>query len=214
MKLKQRLRVAAVIVSLVSIVGMFPILVLHGMHRSRFVSCRNHAAHLSMAVADTVDRRGWLPYEKDALPERVLRSIPTSVPWGLNCNEAAPDQGVGGWQYLNASSATWGEILKGFRGERVPVVWCGRAHAPDWPGSHDMRESIQLPVDQRCEAIYLRFIDTGDFPREPGKQPRFHSMLFPEDIPDAELRAKLARINEILRRRGEPEITLDIQTAP
>jgi hypothetical protein len=158
---------------------------------------------------DTVSRRGWLPYERGGVAEETLWGADVPMPGAYNCNEAAPGQLVGGWQYLHASPETWRLLLKTFDRRKIPVAWCGRVHSFSL-GKPLTRVSVMLHVDAKSISILETYLHSL---RE-GQPMAAHSnslYLYTDVMPDEELSTALAEVNAILVEQKETKARADTE---
>jgi len=175
-----------------------------------FTSCRNHATFVGIALDAHAIKRGRLPHEPGLSGEDIFCQIDFKGN-GQNCHAGAPGQGHGGWQMVNASPESWDEILRTMKGKVIPVIWCGRPHKPGEPWAGTVRVVIAFGVSLPAPPSLGELIERDAGVDSDGVR---HLDYFRSSIvygmPEEELKARVAEINAILRKNGEPETPINI----
>jgi hypothetical protein len=183
---------------------------------SLFISCRNHATFVGKGLDSYVLKHGQLPHGPGLPGEELVCRIDYGGVGGLNCHGGAPGQGVGGWQMVNASPKSWNEILRAMKGKRIPVIWCGKPHRPRhrWKGT--VRVVIAFtdfppPSPGSLAELLEAHMGTDGYGK---KELVYFRNSIVYGMPEEELKARLAEINAILRKNGEPETPINIEGRP
>ena len=95
----------------------------------KIVSCSNHEKFLRAPISEYIAEHNEFPYGKDQPGYLFFSKFTSQKSVSLNCNHAAPNSLIGGWQYVNLSPDTWGKVFEKWNpnyGEYIPFYWCGR----------------------------------------------------------------------------------------
>jgi len=177
----------------------------------KLISCRNHATFVGKALDAHVLKHGQLPCVPGIPGEDLFCRIDFHGD-SQNCHAGAQGQRHGGWQMVNASPKSWGRILRMMKGSRIPVIWCGRVHRSAGGRGDRVRVVIAFGVYDPAPASVAELIATKAETDPSGTRSLYYfitSIVY--HMPEEELKARLAEINAILRKNGEPETPLDVE---
>ena len=184
-----------------------------GIARGKFVSCRNHATFVAIALDDYVSIHGRIPYDPNMPGDELFCILEHYGCKGayLKCHMGAPWQRAGGWQMVNASPEAWLAIIDRLKGTVIPVIWCGRSHYLG-PGKGRMRIVVAI-----TDYIYdeMMTVTKKAAQGEPYDFPEEWHCFWPTGIiyglSEEELQQAVARVNAILEQCGEHTVPLDIE---
>jgi hypothetical protein len=151
---------------------------------SRILSCNNHERFLLVELQNYGDiNNGTMPYDQGVSGFEFIARFSASSDAHVNCNHGSQAR-IGGWQAVNLTPQLWSEVAKrwDFPKKPIPFAWCGKATG----------------VGQRVVTAVINYrLDAG-------------FVLHPFNMNEAELKADLLKLNEILISVGEAPIEMNV----
>ena len=178
-------------------------------------SCRSHAFFIIKTLDEQVYTKGWLPFEP-GLPGEELFCRLDFHGHGENCHAGAPQQRHGGWQMVNASLESWGNIFEEMKGQPIPILWCGRGQHAKGDGLPPDNERVVVAINGNEGYTRTEIYNAFRSARE-GQQLKDEwngQILFTESIfymQEKRLAELLTRMNAILMKNGEPATPMNVQ---
>jgi hypothetical protein len=164
--------------------------------RFRIASCWNHARFLEVELQDFLaTNKGALPYDQGVTGFEFIARFSASSGANVNCNHGSQAR-IGGWQAVNLTPQLWSEVAKRWDLPKkpIPFAWCGK---PTNVGQRVVILIIKTNHQDAGVIINNNLRDAGFF-------------LVTFNMNEAELKADLLKLNEILMSVGEAPIEMDV----
>ena len=151
----------------------------------KIISCSNHERFLRAPISEYIAEHHEFPYDKNLPGYLFFTKFTSQKSVSLNCNHAAPNSLIGGWQYVNLPPEIWKKVFKKWQpkyGKYIPFYWCGR----------------QSGLKSRVSSVI--FYNNGS--------PKIQ--FEPHNLKEDELQRAVYSLNLILKELGEKIISADV----